>query len=134
MTTAINGIPATPGCIVDGHHGMYVPDVLADFADRYGLPAPSPLSDVRVIRKFLHALDQAMPENDGDRCIGILNEMFREAYDELVERIDWNTTGGCLREHEGEVYLVAWLCQECGRHAIDDDGTEPCDHCSDADW
>lgn len=48
---SVNGNMLTPGCMVDSHHGQYVPDVLASLAQLLGWQPREWHYDPRLIRK-----------------------------------------------------------------------------------
>lgn len=91
----VNRMHAEPGCYIEGSHGQYGIDRLADVAEQFGLEIDPP-NDPRVWRVTAE-------EDDADSGAW---ERHVEAGDNIESRLNDVTAGGYWTWEDGEFYLV----------------------------
>jgi hypothetical protein len=94
----VNGHSAEPGCYIDGHHGQYAPDRLADLAESFGCTIPERF-DPRAIRASIEHMT-------GDTADAWM--LYHEAADLVLDWLNDRTDDDHLWEWvDGELYLSA---------------------------
>lgn len=98
----INGEIVSAGCLIDSHHGQYMPDMLADQADAWGI-ALTVDQDPRIWR---HVVEAAEDRDAAADIIGDAWDRFLWAADALVDRINDHAWQCRVDWVDGDLFVI----------------------------